>query len=135
MNLHGIVRPAITTVNPDTAVPWLKSTGYTTNAAGDRIPSYAAPVTIQAQIQAATSDDLEHVAGISQQGDYRAVYCYGKIAGIDRPDQTGGDVLQFPEIPGGTVRDWLVVKGDEQWPDWCRVIVRLQTSPPIPGQP
>lgn len=126
MNLHAIVRGAITTVNPDTTAGYQKATGYTTSAAGKRTPAYAASVDVPAQVQAAGGSDLEHTEYLNIAGVYRAVYMYGNTQGVVRPDAKGGDLLSFAQVPGGTVQTWLVIKVDETWPDWCRVIVCLQ---------
>jgi hypothetical protein len=128
MNLHGIVRAAITTVNPDIMAPWLQSSGNTVDAAGNATPTYTT-TTIPIQVQAMTAQDLRQVNGMNLQGVLRSVYCYGNKQGVVRVAQKGGDILQFPEVPnpvGGTVRNWLVVKVVETWPDWSKCIVELQ---------
>lgn len=126
MNLHAIVRGAITTVNPDISVTWRASTGYTNDAAGKQTPAYASDVPIQAQVQALTTDDLAHVEMLNLQGIFRTVYMYGNKQGIVRPEARGGDILLFPQVPAGTVETWLIVKVPETWPDWCHVIACLQ---------
>lgn len=126
MNLHGIVRGAITTVNPDIPITWRASTGYASDAAGKQVPAYAADLTIQAQVQALAGDDLAHINMLNMQGIFRTVYMYGNKQGIVRPEARGGDILLFPQVPGGTVNTWLVVAVPETWPDWCRVIACLQ---------
>ena len=132
MNLHGLVRGAITAVNPDLIIPWLVSTGSTTAAGGKQTPTYAAPVNVGAQVQAVTGQDLKKYNFLQAQGIYRAVYMYGNVQGINRVAAKGGDLLKFAEVPGGTVRTWLVRAVDETWPDWCRVIVSLQLDPNNP---
>jgi len=52
-----------------------------------------------------------------------------------RVTQKGGDLLYFPEVPGGTLRVWKVVKVVETWPDWCHVIVNMQTDSAPPSPP
>lgn len=129
MNLHGIVRKAINTVNPDITGVWRESTGFTQNAVGRPIPAYT-DHTIQMQVQALTGKDLMHPAFVSQQGVKRSVYAFGNIQGVVRPDGTGGDLLVFPQDRGGVNRTWLVVAVLESWtPDsagWCKVGVVLQ---------
>jgi hypothetical protein len=126
MNLHGIVRGAIGTVNPDIIAPWTQSTGRTVDAAGNVTPTYAAPVNIQIQVQAMTGKDLAAVNGMNLQGVLRAVYCYGNKQGVVRVAQKGGDLFAFPETPGATSRNWLVVKVMETWPEWSKIIVEMQ---------
>lgn len=130
MNLHGIVRKAINTVNPDIVGLWRESSGFTQDAAFRPIPAYTDHANIPMQVQALTGKDLMHPNFISQQGVKRSVYAFGNIQGVVRPDGTGGDLLVFPQDRGGPPRTWLVVVVLESWtPDtagWCKVGVVLQ---------
>lgn len=128
MNLHGIVRGAIQTVNPDIDASWTQSTGSTTAGDGKRTPAYAAPVMIRAQVQPPSGEDLKQIEYLNMQGVFRTVYAFGSLQGIVRPALQGGDLLVFPL--DGTPRTWKVVHVLETWnPDatgWCAVIVALQ---------
>lgn len=130
MNLHGMVRGVVGAVNPDIAATWERSTGYTTTTDFKQAPSYAAPVTVRAQVQALSGGDVTRLeaAGVSMQAVMRKVYLYGNVSGIVRDDQQGGDLLHFPLVPGGSVKTWLVVNVLEAWPDWCSVAVALQVQ-------
>ncbi len=126
MNLFGLARSSLQGVNPNQQIVWLQSIGgYTTDAAGHRAPTQQ-PVVVDAQVQATSSKDLQLLDNINIQGVSRRVYMYGNVLGISRPDQRGGDILQFPEIPGGPAKSWKVVSVVETWPDWACVIVVLQ---------
>lgn len=126
MNLHSIVRGAINAVNPDIQATLLRSTGYTTDAAGKQVPTFTT-LTGKIQVQAVGAKDLEHTDYLNIQGVMRSVYLLGNWAGLVRADQKGGDILQFPQVPGGEVQDWRVINVPETWPDWSRVIVWLQS--------
>jgi hypothetical protein len=126
MNLHGIVRGAITTVNKDVTAMWSKSTGNTPNADFSQTPTYATAVPIQIQHQALSGGDLKHADALGLQGILRTVYMYGNKQGVVRPSQQGGDLLTFPLVPNGPTLNWLVVEVGETWPDWCKVTVCLQ---------
>jgi hypothetical protein len=132
LNLHAIVRPAITTVNPDYMGVWRESAGFTQDATGRPIPQYVDHANVPMQVQALSGKDLLHEAFMSMQGVKRAVYLFGNVQGVSRPNAKGGDLLLFPENFGGTPRMWLVVHVMETWgPDatgWCRVGVVLQTD-------
>lgn len=132
MNLHGIVRGAITSVNPDVLCPYYKSSGYGVDSTFAQVPTYAAPVTVPCQIQALTARDLQHKDLVNIEGLKRAVYMYGNTQGVVRADAKGGDILAFAQVPGGTIQYWKVVVVLETWPDWSKVAVVLQrdTSPP-----
>jgi hypothetical protein len=126
MNLHGIVRGAIRTINPDIVIPLLRSAGYTTGADGKQVPAFTV-LSGPAQVQATSGKDVERMNNLSIQGVMRTVYLYGKWSGIVRADKTGGDILNFPQMPGAPAQSWKVVNVKEQWPDWVCVIVVLQT--------
>lgn len=131
MNLHSIVRPAISTVNPDIIGVWRESTGYTKDpATGRPVPTYINHANTRMQVQALTGKDLMHQNFMSMQGVKRSVYVLGNVQGIVRPDGTGGDLLLFPQDRGGINRVWLVAAVLETWtPDsagWCKVGVVLQ---------
>lgn len=133
LNLHGIARPAITSVNSDTPMPYYQSTGNTVDDAGVSTPTYAAPVTIMGQVQPVSGAQLRKYSFLQAQGTYKSVHLYGDIEAIVRSMQRGGDLLKFPQVPGNPVETWLVSKVDETWnTGWCRVIVTLQLDPNNP---
>jgi hypothetical protein len=132
MNLHGTVRGAITSVNPDKPVQWLASAGSSVAPGGKQTATFAAPVTLQGQIQAAPTSMLKRYNLLSGNEIYRTVYFYGQRQAINRAAQLGGDLLQFPEVPTGTTRTWLIIKVPEQWPDWCCVLCVMQLDPNNP---
>lgn len=134
LNLHGIVRGAITSVNSDIPIIYLQSTGNTVGVTGKQTPTYAAPVTIPGQVQPVSGAQLRKYAFLQAQGTYKSVYFYGDIEAIVRSMQRGGDLLQFADPSTGNVSaTWLVSKVDETWKTgWCRVIVTLQLDPNNP---
>lgn len=125
MNLFNTTSSLIGIVSPQISVVWQQSTGYTTSAAGTRTPTFTTQ-TVQAQVQGLAASDLRHIDGLNIQGEKRSVHLYGNVQGAVRADQQGGDILQFPEVPNGAVRNWRVINVMETWPTWCRVIVVLQ---------
>jgi hypothetical protein len=192
MNLHQIVRGAITAVNPDEQLGVQISVGYTTAGSGTRSPKYATPgsftgaiagnvltvsavasgvlkvgqtitgpgvapgtvivalgtgtggagtylvsptgqtvgseamtsaLTVPGQVQSMTFSDLHQVDSLNLQGIKRAIYLNGRIDGLVRKDNKGGDLITRPN---GEI--WLVVLVLEYWPDWCKVAVTLQNG-------
>ena len=120
MDLRGIANGVTSTVNPNQTVTVLRSTGYTIGAGRRQVPSYAAPVTGPGQIQALDANDIKQLDGLNVQGTIRAIYLRGNLAGVIRPEETGGDIVQ---IAG---QDWLVVKVLEGWPTWTKAAIVLQ---------
>lgn len=128
MRLRPLANSVTSVINNNQDINWLQSYGFTTDAAGKRSAGYAPATIISAQIQPLSGSDLRHMDGLNIQGVMRSVYMYGNIQGVVRADQKGGDMLQFPEIPGGDQRNWIVTQVMETWPTWCRVIVTLQAQ-------
>ncbi len=120
MDLRGLANGVTTTVNPNKTVTVRRSTGYTIGAGRKQVPGYADPVTGPAQIQALDANDIKQLDGLYIQGTVRAIYLRGVLAGVVRPDGTGGDLV---EIGAET---WLVVKVLEGWPTWTKAAIVLQ---------
>jgi len=133
INVRAAANAAIQVVNPDLTGTYYASNGYTINAASKQIPAYATGVAMALQLQAVTAQDLKHLEGLNIQGVLRSVHMRGNTQGVVRIAAKGGDLLYFPEVPGGTSRIWLVVKVLETWSDWSHVIVNLQTDTAVPS--
>ena len=124
MDLRGIANSCSNVVNPNITVTWQKSTGFTIGNAGKQIPTYAAGVIGPAQVQALDNSQLKQLEGLNIQGDIRALYMYGNLAGVIRPNQQGGDLIVISSGPlQGT---WLITKTLESWPAWTAVAIVKQ---------
>ena len=122
MDLRGLANGVTSTINPNETVTVLRSTGFTIGAGAKQIPSFAAPVTGPAQVQALDANDIKQLDGLNIQGTIRAIYLRGTLAGVVRPNQTGGDIVKRG------AQTWLVVKVLESWPDWTKAAIVLQGS-------
>lgn len=127
MNLRPIANMVSRTVNPNITVDVLRSDGFTIGVGKKQVPKYSPAVTGRAQLQALDADDIKQLDGLNIQGTIRAIYLYGHLAGVVRPDQTGGDIVKTVDIRGfpGT-RTWLVVRVLEGWADWTKAAIVLQ---------
>lgn len=125
MNLHGIVSGAIGAVNPFVSATVQRSTGYTTNSDGSRVPTYTT-FQISAQVQSLSYTDLIKLDALNITGKRRKIYLSGDVEGIIRADQRGGDLIVFPTgtLPEGNT--WLAAYVLENWPDWVSVAITLQ---------
>jgi hypothetical protein len=131
MHLRRLVRGSINAVNKDKLIQWLASTGpINDRTTGISTPTYAPVQGIWAQIQPVPTDQLAHLDNLNIQGVLRQLYMKGAVASAVRADGTGGDLLLFPEVPwpGAPLREWLVMQVPEQWPSFCKVIVRMQNG-------
>lgn len=139
MNLHGIVRGAINSVNQDRVALYLKSLGPTSNADFSQTPTYAPGVPLRIQVQPLDKEGLRHVERLNLTGVFRTVYMFGNTQGVVRVQAKGGDLLQFHTFQGEPVQNWKVVEPDGPWNvndgGWTKIIVVLQTDTPtvIPG--
>jgi len=124
-NVRALANKNIQITNKNQQINWVQSNGYVTDDAGKRTPK-TITLTVDAQVQALSATDLKHIDGLNITGLMRSVYMYGNAAGVVRVDQLGGDILVFPEVPGGCNRNWLITQVMETWSDWCHVIVTLQ---------
>ena len=123
MDIRGCANAMSDSVNPNMPVTIQASTGYTTGGTGMRqIPSYAAPVSGFAQIQALSSEDLRHLDGLNVQGATYSILLRGPLNTVLRPNSQGGDLVT---VNGQT---FLTVAVLEQWPLWTRAAIRLQDA-------
>ena len=99
MNLHAIANVAVSQVNPNETVLWYRCTGQDPTAGyGVVKPSYAAPVSLSAQVQSDSDAALFYADRVGQNTLVRRFYLHASPAtppaGIVRPDARGGDFLQ-----------------------------------------
>lgn len=122
LNLHGLVRGAIQTVNEDTDGTVYVSTGHT-SVRGILTPAFT-PVTARLQVQAQKHTDIQHERSLQQNNGFLTMYAYGNFSDIERRDNKGGDIVN---IPAGPRAGWyLITQVLERWPDWCAFEVTVQ---------
>lgn len=121
MDLRSIANAGASVVNPNTIVTVRRSTGYAIGAGQLQVPTYADPVTGPAAIQALSASDIQQIENLNIQGTTRAIYFRGVLAGVVRPDSTGGDLVEWEG------NSWLVVRVLESWPTWTKAAIVLQT--------
>lgn len=119
-DLRSIANGISNTINPNILVTVKASTGYTIGSGLKQVPSYAAPVTGFAQVQALTAADLRHLDGLNIQGATKSIILRGPLNAIVRVNSQGGDVVTI-----GT-QVFLTVAVLEQWPLWSRCAIQLQ---------
>lgn len=108
-------------INPHITGTLKASTGSVANADFSVTPQYTT-ATVEMEVQAVSSQDLQHIENINQQADMRSVYVRGAVRALNRPLQIGGDILTFYGS------DWLVTQQLEEWGDgeWSKVLVTRQ---------
>jgi hypothetical protein len=125
VNLHQQVSGVIARVNPMQTITVRHSTGFTQAADYTRAPTYST-TTMLGQVQALTSAELSQVDGLNLQGEKLALYVNGTLAGVSRPDNTGGDLVTLPDSSV-----WLVaipLENFSRMVGWCKVAIVRQKS-------
>lgn len=119
MNLHGIVSPYISAVNPSIICTLERSIGHTIPDDGPGIatPEFARFPNLSCQIQPLSSSDLQHTDGLNITSYHKAIYISGPLKGANRTEVRGGDVLL---MPNGT--QWKIVQVIEAWTDWTKAV-------------
>lgn len=131
INLHAVVRSAITAVHPDEDCVLYQSLGQK-NVMGVVTTVYAEPQDIKANWQPLDSQTLDH---LERMGDTKAseqVFLYSNttlpVSGVQRmPISRTGDIIKRWD---GTY--WLVTSVIEDWSarGWANVGVTEQVQPP-----
>ncbi|WP_374413283.1 hypothetical protein [Novosphingobium colocasiae] len=132
MNLRAIANRSTRRINGNLPAILQRSTGYTTDDDGRQVPAYADDEPISIQMQALTQKEVEHLDRLNISDGQASVFANTQLSSVDRPSQTGGDLLIFgtdaaiPESLRGTT--WLVVAILEGWPGsgWCKAAVTSQ---------
>lgn len=133
INLRRIANSAIQIINTDIWIEWRKSLGSIPREDGLPIPQYAEPKQIRANVQALAGSDLMHESDLNQTSTMRKVYLWsnfdaGEKLTVGTPNQVGGDLLIFPQVPKGLNCVWLITQINEQWKKWACVNVVLQND-------
>lgn len=124
LNMHDIVRGAIEAINEDIDGTVHVSNGRQ-NVRGILTPTYAS-VLARLQMQARPHDRIAHERSLEYSGSFLYVYAYGNFSDVERPDGSGGDVVQ---IPSSSRAGWYyITQVVEWWPDWCSFEVARQLN-------
>lgn len=136
MNVRALANRATRRINPNLLVTLKRSTGYTVDATGAQVPSYAADETIAVQVQALTQKELEHLDRLNVSNGQASLFADTQLSSVDRPSQSGGDIIVFGSDAAtpATLRGqtWLVVALLEGWAGsgWCKVAITSQMTDP-----
>lgn len=120
INMHHIVRPAIQRINPDVTAVVYVSTGHEM-LDGISTPTFLG-VTARLQVQALSHESLAHLNGLQSAKAMRSVHAYGNFKAVNRPEGTGGAVVQLSD------GWWAIQHVLEWWDDWCSFSITQQLN-------
>ena len=130
INLHNVVRGAITSIHPDQNCTLYQSIGQR-NVKGKVTPVYAEPKNVKANFQPLDTNTLKHLEALNDTAASEQVFLYSDescpIAGQKRlPVTRTGDILNVEN------QWWLITSVIEDWVQdgWCNVGVHKQVNPP-----
>lgn len=109
VNLHNLVRSAISSINPDQTVQIKKFIRQEHQPGGIDIPVYSDPITVVAQAQPVASDEIQHINNYVSSSKYENLWITGNWQGLNRRSETGGDII----IWNG--HNWYIDDVAEDW--------------------
>lgn len=122
INLHNVVRMAISAINPDQVVRIKRVIGYD-NSGTYAVPVYSEVQEVQAQIQPMPSQDIQFINNYNSSSIYKTMYLNGNWTGLNRVLGTGGDVIEWDN------KKWYVTSVPEDYSPtvgWTKIIVVAQ---------
>ena len=125
IKVRSIANTAIQSVNPDLPATLIANEGYEIIPGGKQVPKFTS-YDIRAQMQSLSTQDLEHLGVINQQGEF--IYCYvkGQIEAICRAKHKGSDKISFVAYGESEPSEWLVTKVIESYSSWVKVLLWWQ---------
>ncbi|EPF5868880.1 hypothetical protein MWX50_000410 [Morganella morganii] len=99
--------------------------GYETDEAGATTPKFTSH-DISVQLQSLSTQDLEHLGVINQQGQFIYGYARGQISALRRAKKQGADKLRFRAYGEDEESEWLVTQVIESYPSWVKVLLWRQ---------
>lgn len=122
MNLRELANGLTSMINPNIEATIAISNGFRRNPDGTISPVYDYLYKIPIQLQPLDSDMIQQTENVNLQGIIKSVHVNNNYYAQLRKENKGGDKI----IIGNDT--WLVIKNIELWPDWCRLMVKLQVD-------
>ena len=114
MNLHEIVSSAINAVNPFQEITISKRGTYTVNEYGERSVTEGSSITVLADVQPLSSEDIKFINNYNQSSIYRSFWVSADVSGINRPLAKAGDIVTYngdTYYVMGMKEDWYATCG------------------------
>lgn len=125
MNLRNIANSVITGINPNITARLIANLGYEIDEYGNQIPK-TEELQIMIQTQSLSTQDLQHLNLISQQGSFLYAYTDHFLYALRRPLNLGQDKLVFKAYGEDQESEWLIKQVVESYSNWNKVLVWRQ---------
>lgn len=125
MNLRNIANSVITGINPNIKAKLIVNDGYEIDDYGNQIPK-TEELEITIQTQSLSTQDLQHLNLVSQQGSFLYAYTDHFLFALRRPLQLGQDKLVFKPYGESNETEWLIKQVVESYSNWNKVLVWRQ---------
>lgn len=125
MNLRNIANSVITGINPNIKAKLIVNDGYEIDDYGNQIPK-TEELEITIQTQSLSTQDLQHLNLVSQQGSFLYAYTDHFLFALRRPLQLGQDKLVFKPYGESDETEWLIKQVVESYSNWNKVLVWRQ---------
>ena len=113
MNLHEVVSSAINAINPFQEIAIVSRGGYVVNDYGETVVCTDKKITVMADIQPVSSEDIKFINNYNQSSIYKSFYVSEDVHGLNRPLAKSGDIIEWN---GNT---YYVTSLKEGWYDTC----------------
>lgn len=137
-NLHAIVNPIISILHPNSRITLYRSIGQVTTN-GETKATYAAGISLEAQIQSESTEALNHANMVNLEEITRRVYlpsqagASDRVSGIVRPVSRNGDLFQVDAGDAWYPGQWFLILGpieDFSHAGWQCFRATMQVTPP-----
>lgn len=125
IKVRSLANTAIQCVNKNLPAVLMANDGYETDEAGATTPKFTSH-DISVQLQSLSTQDLEHLGVINQQGQFIYGYARGQISALRRAKKQGADKLRFMAYGEDEESEWLVTQVIESYPSWVKVLLWRQ---------
>ncbi|HCT5325254.1 TPA: hypothetical protein OT022_001669 [Morganella morganii] len=125
IKVRALANTAIQCVNKNLPAVLMANDGYETDEAGATTPKFTSH-DIFVQLQSLSTQDLEHLGVINQQGQFIYGYARGQISALRRATNRGADKLRFRAYGEDEESEWLVTQVIESYPSWVKVLLWRQ---------
>lgn len=125
MNLRNIANGAIVSINPNIKAKLLANDGYEIDDAGNQIPKIT-ELEINIQTQSLSTQDLQHLNLMAQQGSFLYAYTDYFLYALRRQLNLGQDKLVFKPYGESDDATWIIKQVVESYSNWNKVLLWRQ---------